>query len=452
MRASSINIRVLLTGIALGVLVIAGGVSTFALLHAGSVDTALYTITASLTNAGSDLDDVQIPFNISGAALIDDAFMASDALNAALHDGANDVPSMPPSARISLAAAVAFDGGSFTEYTSAATNATANDVPLLPASPAVDDAFYFAFDNPARIVTINLGQPGAGTWTLKWQYRAATGFVDLSDVDDRTSAFTASGLKTVSWKMPTGTDWITSSSTGSVVNAYWARAIVDTFTSITTQPQGTQSWYDNGQWWTWVEDLDTDDQQQLDLYLGGSTDLVTAHQLFPGTAGIVTTDAAALELGNAYSLAMEARLDFSAAGSSTYILNKTGAITIGVSGSSSAPAIGTELTGGGTSSGDVSGITVPATGEQIIIVASDGTNAATWVNAGGGMTSYGVQTITDTANNLTWASNSGLDYFEWIRLDTAAATVFDFDNTYTDFNVGTLTNTQAYTGALGLDN
>ena len=95
---------------------------------------------------------------------------------------------------------------------------------------------------------------------------------------------------------------------------------------------------------------------------------------------------------------------------------------------------------------------MPATGEQTVIVASDGADAATFVSDGGGMRSYSVQAVTDTANNLTWASNGGVDYFDFIRLDTAAPTIFDFSTSFADFAAGTLTNTQAYTGALGLAN
>jgi hypothetical protein len=83
---------------------------------------------------------------------------------------------------------------------------------------------------------------------------------------------------------------------------------------------------------------------------------------------------------------------------------------------------------------------------------ADGNSAATWVSDGGGMASYAVQTITDTANNITWASNGGTNYFDSIRLDAATATVFEFADTQAEFAVGTLTNTNAYTAGLGLSN
>jgi hypothetical protein len=68
------------------------------------------------------------------------------------------------------------------------------------------------------------------------------------------------------------------------------------------------------------------------------------------------------------------------------------------------------------------------------------------------MVSYPVQTITNNANNITWTSNSGTNYFDSIRLGVAAATVFNFDDTPAEFATGTLINTTAYSGGLGLLN
>ena len=149
---------------------------------------------------------------------------------------------------------------------------------------------------------------------------------------------------------------------------------------------------------------------------------------------------------------MVGRLDFSNAGASTYVVNKTGAYTINVSGSAVSPTIFTSVTGGATVIGENTGITIPDTGTQTIIMGADGNSAATWVSDGGGMVSYPVQTITNNANNITWTSNSGTNYFDQIRLGVAAATVFNFDDTQAEFAQGTLTNTTAYTAGLGLSN
>ncbi len=423
------------------------GVAT--VMHGGAVATALYTLTVNFTNPGTtDLDDIQAAFDLSGAGLIDGNFMASDALNARIHKSDTDIPGMPPNNRIQIEGAVQEHEGAFTEYTTAAQNTTANDVQILTATPAVNDAFYFGCDNPCRIATWEIDTPGVGTWALVYEYWDGDSYETLANVDDRTNAFTAGAQHTVSWDMPT--DWATSTVTGSAVNSYWARARVSTFTSITTQPLGTRLRYENGQWWTWIEDLDVNGQEIYTLHLGGATDLVTAHQVFPGLLGVVTSDNANIELGNAYSVGIVGRVSFKTPSTGACLLCKVGAVTLAASGSASAPVVGTSLIGGGTSGGDTS-LTLPATGEQTVIMAADGVNAATFVGAGG-MVSYDVQTITDNANSLTWASNAGMDYFDSIRVDTVAPTIFTFEDTFTEFDTGTHTRTQAYTGLFGLDN
>jgi len=426
------------------------GMATARALHAGAVTTALYSLRSTTTNVGStDLDDIQAPIPLSGAGLIEGNFIEADALNTVVHRGDVDVPAMPATDFIQVEGAVQQDGSVFTEYTTAAQNATLNDLPLLPAAPAVGDAWYFGCDNPCRILTTDTDTAGVGTWTLTYEYWDGSSYAAFSNVDDRSSGFTALGQRSVSWDMPA--DWATNTVTGSAVNSYWARARVSAFTSITTQPLGSRQRYENGQWWTWIEDLNVDTQEQVTLFLGGATDLATAHQTFPGTTGIITGDNADLELGNTYSLGLQGRLDFSAAGSTTYVVNKTDAFTLTVSGTASAPAIGTSITGAGTSTGDVTGVTVAATGTQNVIMASDGTSAATWVQ-NGGFKSYAVQTIANNANNISWATNAGIDYFEWIRLDEITPTIYDFDTSQADFAVGTLTNTASYSAGLGLGN
>ena len=425
--------------------------ATSALLHAGSVTTAIFSLQATTTNnSAADLDDIQAPIALSGGALISGNFIDSDALTTAVHKGNVDVPAMPATNAIQVEGAVQQDGAVFTEFTTAAQNATLNDLPLLPAIPEVGDAWYQGCDNPCRIIITDVDTVGVGTWTIVHEYWDGDSYELLANVDDRTAGFTALGQHSTTWDMPS--DWAASTVTGSAVSSYWSRARVSAFTSITTQPLGSKQQYENGQWWTWIEDLDVNNQEQFTLFLGGSTNLVENHQTFPGTAGITTGDDASIELGNAYSLALKGRLDFAAAAATTCVICKTGALTINVSGSALSPVIGTKIIGGGTSSGDSQVLTMPAIGEQTVIVASDGSDAATFVSNDGGMLSYSVQTVTDTGNNLTWASNGGVDYFDFIRIDTSAPTIFDFSTSFADFATGTLVNTQAYTGALGLAN
>jgi len=100
----------------------------------------------------------------------------------------------------------------------------------------------------------------------------------------------------------------------------------------------------------------------------------------------------------------------------------------------------------------MTGISLPDTGSQQVILASDATDLVLIANAGGGLESADAVGGTNNANSWEWASNGGTDYVESIRLRTAAPTVMNVDRSFTQWNTGTHTNTQAYTGALGLDN
>ena len=141
-----------------------------------------------------------------------------------------------------LAAAIADDGGVFTNQTTAANNATTNDMTLLPVTPVVNDAYYFA----ASVHTLppwldlQIGTAGAGTWTIAWEYHVGGSvWRPLPKVVDGTTGFTAAaGWRRVSWNRP-------SDSVATTINAqgpfHYVRARVSAFTSITTQPLGTKA-------------------------------------------------------------------------------------------------------------------------------------------------------------------------------------------------------------------
>ena len=429
-----------------------GATLTAGWLGAGGVTNAAYTTAINTTNTGStDLANAPAPFALSVADLIDGDFIAADALNAHIHRGDADVPSMPPSNRLQVEGAAQQDGTAFANYTTAAQRAAANDIPLLPSSPAVNDAIYFGCDNPCRSVTWDVDTAGVGTWAVTYEYWNGSNYTALVDVDDRTDAFKALGQHSVSWAMPR--DWETITVTGTAVNSYWARARVSNFSAQTTQPLGSRIRYETGQWWQYINDLAVNNQDQSTLYFGGDGFApATAHETFPGTDGIITADAAGLEPGNAYSIALKGRLDFTAAGATACIVCKTGVLTVTVSGTATTPHIGTSITGSGTGGGDTGVITVPDTGSQTIIVAANGTDAVTWVDGGGGIATYPVQTLTNNSNNWTWASGGGTDYFDWVRMDTAAPNIFVVSNSHSEFATGTLTNVSAYTAGLGLSN
>jgi hypothetical protein len=423
---------------------------TWGVLHAADVSGALYTLTARWTNTGaSDQDDIPASFALSGSALIDQNLLASDALNAALQKGGVDQPGMPPTPRISIEGLVLKSGTSFTDYTAAAQSDTLDDVPLLPSDPIVGDAVFWGCDNPCRIVTWDIDTAGVNDLTLVWEYWDGDSYEALTGVTDDTNDFTGLGRETVSWDMPS--DWGTTTVTGTAVDSFWGRARVSAVTSETTQPLAGRIYYENGEWWTWVEDLDIGNQEQYTLYLGGD-DMLTYHQVFPGTTGIVTADDASIEPGGAFSLGYQGRLDFGTTGTSVCYACKASAITLHATGSASAPGIYATVTGSGTTNLELTGITLPDTGVQTITMGASGSTVALFADGGGGAAFGTAQTIADNGNSWNWASQGSTDYLDYIRLYTASPSVFAVDDTTGQWAGGTHTNTTAYTGALGLSN
>lgn len=431
-------------------LVFVGAAGTYGALRAADVSGALFTLVARWTNTGaSDQDDLQAAFPISGAALIDQNLIEADALNAALQKGGVDQPGMPPTSRIDIEGVVLAGDGTTTEFTAAAQNATINDVSLLPTSPAVADALYFACDNPCRIVTFDSDTAGVNSLTLIYEYWDGDSYEALSGVTDDTKTFTQLGRNTVSWNMPL--NWATQTVTGSSVTSFWGRARISAFTSQTTQALGTRVLYENGEWHTWIENIATGNQEQYTLFFGGS-DMLTAHQIFPGVAGIVAADNSTIEPGAAFSLGYQGRLNFGSTGTTICYTCKLSALTLHATGSASSPGIYATLTGGGTTNLELSGLSLPNTGVQTITMGVSGNVAAIFSDAGGGLALGTGQTITNNGNSWTFASNGSTDYLEYIRLYTSVPSIFNVDDVFVGWNTGTHTNTQAYTGVLGLDN
>jgi hypothetical protein len=140
---------------------------------------------------------------------------------------------------IPLIMAVADDGGSQADETIEANDETASDMTLLPAAPEVDDAYYFLSNWQFDTLRLNIGIQGAGTWTIAWEYWDGSAWAALSNVTDGTSGFkAAAGNHDVTFDIPA--DWAITEVSG--INGYAVRARVSAFTSISTQPKGTQAW------------------------------------------------------------------------------------------------------------------------------------------------------------------------------------------------------------------
>ena len=143
---------------------------------------------------------------------------------------------------VSIAAmlgAVADDGGSQTDETTEANNTTANDMTLLPATPAVNDAFYFGSDLTFNNLKLAIGTAGAGTWTIVWEYWNGSAWSVCVDISDGTTGFTAAAGEHNVTHTPQS-NW--AKNTVDSISAYWIRGRVSAYTSVTTQPKGTQSW------------------------------------------------------------------------------------------------------------------------------------------------------------------------------------------------------------------
>lgn len=138
-----------------------------------------------------------------------------------------------------LSGAVADDGGAQTDETTAANNDTTNDMTLLPATPAINDAYYFGWSTGTfPKMRLIVSTAGAGVWNFAWEYWDGTGWSSLPGMVDPTNSFRVSGTHKLSWTVPG--DWAIT--TIMTINAYWIRARVSDYTSITTQPKGQRAW------------------------------------------------------------------------------------------------------------------------------------------------------------------------------------------------------------------
>ena len=267
----------------------------------------------------------------------------------------------------------------------------------------------------------------------------------MTNVDDRTSAFSILGRNIITWNVPS--DWATSTVVST--SAYWVRGRVTSISSITTQPKGSLIQYETGEWWSWVETLPLDTQEQFTLHLGGPT-LQTYHEMFTGTSGITLDDAVALEPGNQFVIAIQGRMHFDTFGDSSCYACKSGALSIMPTNTQEVTAT---VTGAATSKTlNVSGITLANTGSNNVILASDGTNMGLWVDGGGGLSASAAESTVDNASSWTWASSNALDYADHVSYDIGTVNELKIFRTDSTWNTGNVSNTTPYSGVLGLSN
>ena len=280
---------------------------------------------------------------------------------------------------------------------------------LLPAAPAVNDAYYFGAEHEYTILIVSISQQGVGTWVLVWEYYDGDSWEPLADVVDTSSGFQSSGIKIVGFTRPT--NW--AETTILSKTSFFTRARVSSFTSITTQPKGTEAFYETGQWWVWVAAVGAGGQEQFNLYAGG-VDMVSNHQIFTGLAGIVTPDSAGIEPDLTYSINYTGRINFStpATGSATRacIICKPGALELKVASPTSltlsvtGSAVNTTLT--------LSGLTQGVSGSQVIAIDSNSSILSFQYTSESVVTSdTGTsRTVDNLSSNWLFAPSSAVDY------------------------------------------
>lgn len=401
------------------------------LATAVTITTATFTTSLStVNNSGVDVTNFISHHPLSGEALLDGGFTDADTLNIALvdgNDGSTVIPSQPPSLQDALDGAVADDGGAQTTETTESANGTINDMTLLPAAPVVDDAYYFGSDHPFRILTLNTGTAGVGVWDITWEYYMTSGWIPLTNVDDRTIGFKLGGTKTVSYDMPD--DWLVQTVNG-VVNKYWIRARVTDFTSVVAAPTGTQSWWETGAYIALNDSLVAGQQTINTLALGSTVDLVEGHQFFPGDAGYLVLDHASLENASDYLIRIAAYIetDATAPGTSS-ILEKTAAWRI------YNPADGTiRLRLNGATDLDITGV---EDGFYIMDIYDDSVRV-TFTIYGVGVVDNATVAIADNANDWEFGTEGAVTYFDQIIVGTPLVL---YQTTQTHYSLWDLTDT-----------
>jgi len=129
-----------------------------------------------------------------------------------------------------------YSGSAYTDQTTNANNDVRNDLTLMGSSPAVNDAYYIGALYRFGKVSINVSRVGKGIYTLTWEYWNGSAWTALSKVNDGTNNFKNAGINFVTFKYPL--DWAIT--TVNSISAYYVRARISLFTSMSIQPKGNK--------------------------------------------------------------------------------------------------------------------------------------------------------------------------------------------------------------------
>jgi len=134
-----------------------------------------------------------------------------------------------------------WDGAAYTDETTDFNDAGASDFNLMNAStPAVDDATYFGHTEKFSYIKVDVDTVGVGTWTIVWEYWNGSAWATLTIGHQGMTNFrdVNTDIKYNVFEPPS--DWATTSVNSQT--AYWIRARVSAFTSMSTTPVGGQGW------------------------------------------------------------------------------------------------------------------------------------------------------------------------------------------------------------------
>jgi len=131
------------------------------------------------------------------------------------------------------------DDGVDTDETAEANDAVVNDVHLLPDPGAIGDGFYFGYASPFDWLCLKIGTAGVGVWDITWKYWDGDTWENLTLIQDQADHFrAAAGKRWVHFERPG--DW--AAKVIEALNLYWIKGEVTGYTSMATQPLGTQAW------------------------------------------------------------------------------------------------------------------------------------------------------------------------------------------------------------------
>jgi hypothetical protein len=136
-----------------------------------------------------------------------------------------------------------------TDETAEAKDTSSDDMTLMAASPSVGDSYTWANDGAFDEVNLDISTPGAGTYTITWEYafteyndsgdEVAEGWREIPQVSDGTNGFRQSGsvtwdLEEIAQDTQAGGSYVAMEDT----NDSKVRARVTSFSSLDTQPLG----------------------------------------------------------------------------------------------------------------------------------------------------------------------------------------------------------------------